>query len=522
MRQRTEVVTASVAPSSNQTASLTLSNASTRVLQMESLNSRASGRSNAATANQQIIEFSSLSPQNSPSTASISLVGATTRRDSDHKKDSGLESGEVSDDSHDGLINANRDDTDGYSKLPSYLTTIGVSNCSDSRTVSAMDETGCYDRLPAYITGVGSRGSSVERIVKASATEHNVHTPYKGTHDPSGMEGNGSGTGEVSSVRPSPKGKKSLKHYRRKNLESDSSRSRSRSPRGITTRSKRPRRCSRSRSSSSSSNYLSSRCSSPDSSSSTPSPIKEAKKRSRRRSWRKSSRNVGRVSPDRSTTKRKVSSSSRNRSSNRRSPSPKRSSNSGRSNRYGKEESSSGLNRRFTRDRQKREQEERHNDQENSRQVEERRVVFVGKIAEGTTRADLRKRFEVFGPIVEISVHFRDRGDNYGFVTFKYKVDAYEAIEHGNDDPSFPTVDICFGGRRTFCKEKYSDLDSNPLPDLDHNPRLTSRHFSMDDDENPPSMSDKGAVTDFDALLQQAKAGMSKSSSNERSRRHQK
>ena len=37
-------------------------------------------------------------------------------------------------------------------------------------------------------------------------------------------------------------------------------------------------------------------------------------------------------------------------------------------------------------------------------------------------------------------------------------MDAYEAIEHGNDDPSFPNVDISFGGRRTFCKEKYSDL----------------------------------------------------------------
>ena len=84
--------------------------------------------------------------------------------------------------------------------------------------------------------------------------------------------------------------------------------------------------------------------------------------------------------------------------------------NSNRNNRYGKEENSSGSNRRFTRDRQRREQEERHNDQENSRQVEERRVVFVGKISENTTRADLRKRFEVFGPIVEISVHFRDRG----------------------------------------------------------------------------------------------------------------
>ena len=44
------------------------------------------------------------------------------------------------------------------------------------------------------------------------------------------------------------------------------------------------------------------------------------------------------------------------------------------------------------------------------RQVEERRVVYVGRISEGTTRADLRKRFEAFGPIEEISVHFRDRG----------------------------------------------------------------------------------------------------------------
>ena len=42
--------------------------------------------------------------------------------------------------------------------------------------------------------------------------------------------------------------------------------------------------------------------------------------------------------------------------------------------------------------------------------VEERRVVYVGKISEGTTRADLRQRFEVFGPILEISLHFRDRG----------------------------------------------------------------------------------------------------------------
>merc|ERR1719266_1894414 len=97
------------------------------------------------------------------------------------------------------------------------------------------------------------------------------------------------------------------------------------------------------------------------------------------------------------------------------------------------------------------------------RQVEERRVVYVGRITEGTTRADLRKRFETFGAIEEISVHFRDRGDNYGFVTFRNKADAFAAIEQGNDDTSYPKVDLCFGGRRTFCKEKYSDLDSRSL-----------------------------------------------------------
>lgn len=47
---------------------------------------------------------------------------------------------------------------------------------------------------------------------------------------------------------------------------------------------------------------------------------------------------------------------------------------------------------------------------EKLRQVEERRVIYVGRIDEGTTKAHLRARFEVFGPIVDISVHFRERG----------------------------------------------------------------------------------------------------------------
>lgn len=43
-------------------------------------------------------------------------------------------------------------------------------------------------------------------------------------------------------------------------------------------------------------------------------------------------------------------------------------------------------------------------------------------------------------------------------MTFAYKADAYEAVEHGNDDPKLPRYDLCFGGRRAFCKQRYADL----------------------------------------------------------------
>lgn len=39
---------------------------------------------------------------------------------------------------------------------------------------------------------------------------------------------------------------------------------------------------------------------------------------------------------------------------------------------------------------------------------EDRRVIYVGNIPEGTTRDCLRCRFQKFGMIDEVSVHFRD------------------------------------------------------------------------------------------------------------------
>eukprot|EP00088_Acartia_fossae_P012677 TRINITY_DN16556_c0_g1_i10.p1 TRINITY_DN16556_c0_g1~~TRINITY_DN16556_c0_g1_i10.p1 ORF type:complete len:1036 (+),score=233.71 TRINITY_DN16556_c0_g1_i10:67-3174(+) len=97
---------------------------------------------------------------------------------------------------------------------------------------------------------------------------------------------------------------------------------------------------------------------------------------------------------------------------------------------------------------------------------EERRIVYVGKIEEGTLKSDLRSRFETFGPILDISLHFRERGENYGFLTFEHMEDAKRAIEHGNDRPkeaggntNYPRYELCFGGRRNFCREDYCDLD---------------------------------------------------------------
>uniref|UniRef100_A0A6P7F0K3 Peroxisome proliferator-activated receptor gamma coactivator 1-alpha n=1 Tax=Diabrotica virgifera virgifera TaxID=50390 RepID=A0A6P7F0K3_DIAVI len=101
-------------------------------------------------------------------------------------------------------------------------------------------------------------------------------------------------------------------------------------------------------------------------------------------------------------------------------------------------------------------------EKERLKEIEERRVIYVGRVAKGSTKEDLKMRFQRFGPITNISLHSRDHSyfDNYGFVTFANKLDAYEAIEHGNDDPWQPKYDLSFGGRRIFCQTTYSDLDN--------------------------------------------------------------
>ena len=95
-----------------------------------------------------------------PLASSTSTIVVSQRRDSDPKKDSGLESGEVSDAS-------NNDENDAmYSRLPSYLT-------SNIKTESRDDS--LYDRLPAYVTGI-SRSSSERNLPNMPATSDDVIT----------------------------------------------------------------------------------------------------------------------------------------------------------------------------------------------------------------------------------------------------------------------------------------------------------------------------------------------------------
>ncbi|CAL8256533.1 unnamed protein product [Lota lota] len=119
--------------------------------------------------------------------------------------------------------------------------------------------------------------------------------------------------------------------------------------------------------------------------------------------------------------------------------------------------------------------------------IDERRVVYVGRIRGTMTQNELRERFSLYGEIEDCTLHFREQGDNYGFVTYYDTKNAFTAIENGGKlrKPDELPFDLCFGGRRQFCKTSYADLDSNK------------------EYESLPSKG-KFHALDFDTLLKQA------------------
>ncbi|XP_026555817.1 peroxisome proliferator-activated receptor gamma coactivator 1-alpha [Pseudonaja textilis] len=124
-------------------------------------------------------------------------------------------------------------------------------------------------------------------------------------------------------------------------------------------------------------------------------------------------------------------------------------------------------------------------ERERQKAVEERRVIYVGRLGSGTTRTELRDRFEVFGEIEECTLNLQDDGDSYGFITYRYTCDAFAALENGNTlrRANEPAFQLYFCGQRQSCKANYADFDS--------------------DDFDPASTKSKYDSMDFDSLLKE-------------------
>uniref|UniRef100_A0A0K8VKM8 Peroxisome proliferator-activated receptor gamma coactivator-related protein 1 n=2 Tax=Bactrocera latifrons TaxID=174628 RepID=A0A0K8VKM8_BACLA len=128
--------------------------------------------------------------------------------------------------------------------------------------------------------------------------------------------------------------------------------------------------------------------------------------------------------------------------------------------------------------------------------VEERRIVYVGRIEEETTKEMLRRKFLPYGTIKQISIHYKDTGMKYGFVTYERSQDAFTVIDSSARDSTINMYDISFGGRRAFCRSSYADLDNAGIN--------TYHSIVFPKVEAPPKEEDS-----FEALLQKVKAKMS-------------
>lgn len=98
----------------------------------------------------------------------------------------------------------------------------------------------------------------------------------------------------------------------------------------------------------------------------------------------------------------------------------------------------------------------------------ERKIVYIGRLENNIRKEDLQQKFQPYGKIVKISLHSKDNGVRYGFVTFEKPQQAYSAIDASSNDPNLRDYDVSFGGRRDFCRMQYADLDGELSNDLDH------------------------------------------------------
>lgn len=87
-------------------------------------------------------------------------------------------------------------------------------------------------------------------------------------------------------------------------------------------------------------------------------------------------------------------------------------------------------------------------------------------------REDLKRKFIQYGRVKQVTLHYKESGAKYGFVTFEKPQDAYKAIDCSSKDPALCEYDVSFGGRRAFCRTEYADLDGELSQDQEPIPYI--------------------------------------------------
>ncbi|NWT75819.1 PRGC2 protein, partial [Prunella himalayana] len=125
--------------------------------------------------------------------------------------------------------------------------------------------------------------------------------------------------------------------------------------------------------------------------------------------------------------------------------------------------------------------------------IGEGRVVYIRNLSSSMSSSELKKRFEVFGEIVECQVLTRtNRGEKYGFITYRYSEHAALSLKNGpslrkRNEPSFQ---LSSGGLGRFFWTRYADLDCGT------------------DESSPAPVKSKYETMDFDSLLQEAQLSL--------------
>ncbi|XP_032106149.1 peroxisome proliferator-activated receptor gamma coactivator 1-beta isoform X3 [Sapajus apella] len=135
----------------------------------------------------------------------------------------------------------------------------------------------------------------------------------------------------------------------------------------------------------------------------------------------------------------------------------------------------------------------RHARKRREKAIGEGRVVYIRNLSSDMSSRELKRRFEVFGEIVECEVLTRSkRGKKYGFITYRCSEHAALSLRNGaalrkRNEPSFQ---LSYGGLRHFCWPRYTDYDSNSEEAL------------------PASGKSKYEAMDFDSLLKEAQQSL--------------